>query len=260
MTIAAIIISSVSLLISLVVYCRFSGREAQRFGQSLRRDLTALTAKQKELFESATHSLAVAYEQSRRQLAATRETLRHYKEEAASGVAEHMSLALQQLGQLSAELEENAHVTKINPLVAARRVQAAIADRVRRLEARALLLLAGWKAHSARVAAIEQRFAEAEELLDEASGLIGRADDNLKCDPHFEIMSDGLRRAMREAAASLRAHADLTVRKMDRLLAETERLVRDLERDETRRAGRALAPANGEPRPMEAVQLDRRQA
>lgn len=81
------------------------------------------------------------------------------------------------------------------------------------------LKLAKHKADNALSALIDQRFDSAEALLDEALRWVKRAGE-LEAHPRYAVGLDNVRRAVREAAFGLRAHAQFTVLKIDRLLTE----------------------------------------
>lgn len=244
MFIATILISILSLVLSGYACWRVIKRaDARQSTQQLRSEFQHVAARHKELVESAAQLLDDAYARTRQQVAAAREFLRRLKHDAASGLEERAALALEQLEALSTRLEENVDHVRTATATAARRAHATISQRVFHLKARTILLLAEAKAKNARAAVIEQRYVEAEELLDEANDLMRRAAEDLGGEPHYEVMVENIRRASREAMVSLRAHAQLTASKMDRLLAESGRLVTELESEEKLAAGRAAAPA-----------------
>ena len=73
MTTTALIIALISLGLASVAYWRSGGKQdVQNLHSSLQREMEALRAKQKELVESASQSLAAAYDHSRQRLAVAR--------------------------------------------------------------------------------------------------------------------------------------------------------------------------------------------
>ncbi len=92
MATTALVIALISLALASVAYWRSGGKQdVQSIQTSLQRELETLRAKQKELVESASQSLAAAYDRSRQRLAATRENLRKQKEEAVEGLEKRSS-------------------------------------------------------------------------------------------------------------------------------------------------------------------------
>jgi hypothetical protein len=238
MLIAALSIAVVGLIIAILAYCRASsGLDARTATQRLRDDLQQLTAKHRELVESAAQLLDDAYARTRRHIVSARETLRQLKTHTAAGLERRAALAAEELEGLNSRLEESLGDLRVSTVGTARRAHQTLARRVSQLRARTLLLLAEAKARRARDDVMELRFVEAEEGLDEAMELMRRAMDDLDSEAHFEVSVENIRRASREAIVSLRAHAQLTTLKMDRLLAENGRLIDQLEREGSEAAG-----------------------
>jgi hypothetical protein len=238
MLIAALSIAVVGLIVAILAYCRASsGLDARSATQRLRDDVQQLTARHRELVESAAQLLDDAYGRTRQNIVSARETLRQLKIHTAAGLERRAMLAAEELEGLNTRLEESMRDLRVSTVGTARRAHETIARRVSHLRARTLLLLAEAKARRARDDVMLQRFVEAEECLDEAMDLMRRAMDDLGTEAHFEVSVENIRRASREAIVSLRAHAHLTAVKMDRLLAENGRLIDQLEREGSEAAG-----------------------
>jgi len=235
MTTTALIISLISLGLASVAYWRSGGKQdAQNLQSSLQRELEALRAKEKELVESASQSLAAAYDRSRQRLAAARENLRRQKEEAVEGLEKQVKLAQEQLEALATRLEESARAAKDLTLSAARSAEEAIALRVRRIEARATLMQAKAKAARAQSAAASKEFERADELLAEAAGLLRDARETLGDDHAYDVKLDAIKTSLREAINAVRTHAEDIRKRIEQVLADTDRIVSTLESDETK--------------------------
>jgi hypothetical protein len=99
----------------------------------------------------------------------------------------------------------------------------------RSAKARCLLSLAHVKADRSRQAAIEFRHDEAERLLEGAVELLRRVESHAEADLDADATIEAVSRTMVETAATLRVHAEATVRKMESLRGETLRLATRLE-------------------------------
>lgn len=230
MTLATLLISIVSLAISVALFWRFHRVMRSRTSP----EVQEIAARQKELVAVAKESLEHAYDHVRQNLADARELLRRVREVSRDAGERHLRLAGEHLERLTEVLDDGFRAVGRVTISAARRTEEAIAARVRHLKVRATLLLAETKAHAAREAVMDQRFTSAEELLEEAADLIRRASDDLAGEPRYGATVESIRRALREAIVALRAHAEITIKRMDHLLAENTRLVEQLESDEAR--------------------------
>lgn len=254
LTTLAIVTSLLSLVLATAAFLRAGcARRARPILDRVQRELTNLSTKQRELLDSAAASLADAYDQSRRHLTSARELLREQAEEAVDCLEQHAGVAQRHLERLTQCVEQGARSAKAATAQAARRTQRALAHRVWRLEARATLLLAESKAHRARAAVVSQDYVVAERLLDEAAELVRRAGDRLRFDPHYHLTLERIARASRDALISLRAHAEYTLGELDQLLAESERLVQELESEERQAEDRESRPAR-QPEPARATE------
>lgn len=233
MILATFLISLTSLLFSVALFWRVHVvLRRLRAGT----DYQELAAQQKDLVAAAKESIEQAYHRIRRNLADAGECIRRVKAESSQAGQHHARMAGEHLESLSGLLEEGVRAASRVTLSTARQTQEAIADRVRQLKARAMLLLAETKATAAREAVMNYRFESAEELLDESAELIRRVSNELAGEPRYAAVIESIQRALRESIVSLRAHAEITVKKMDRLLAESTQLVEQLESDEARMA------------------------
>jgi len=234
---APIVISTVSLLLSATAYWRSGGkRDVEHIRREVQREMEALRAKQKEFSETVSQSIAAAYERSRERLQVARDHLRRLKNEAVEGLEGQVQLAQEQLAALAQRLEEGAKSAKDATVAAARNVEAAIALRVRRIEARATLLEAKVEASRAVGLAGKKDFERAEELLERATELLRLARETLDNDHAYDQLLDKMRLALREATVAIRARAEDVRQKIEEVLADTERIVSTLESDEAKAA------------------------
>jgi hypothetical protein len=227
----------ISLGLALVAYWRSGGKQdVQSVQASLQRELDVLRAKQKELVETASQTLAAAYDRSRQRLAIARENLRQQKEEAVAGLEKQVKLAQEQLEDLAKKLEDSARAAKDLTVSAARGAEEAIALRVRRIQVRTTLMQAKAKATHAQSAAANKEFDQADQLLIEATELMRDARQTLGDDHAYDALLDTMRGALRDATTAVRAKAENIRQKLDQVLADTDKLVSQLESDETESA------------------------
>jgi len=136
-------------------------------------------------------------------------------------------------------LEDGAKSAKDATVAAARSVEEGIAMRVRRVEARATLLQAKAKATRAVGVAGKRDFLRAEQLLEQATGLLRNARETLGDDHAYDQLLDAVKLALREATTAVRAQAEDVRKKIEQVLADTDRLVSTLESDEAKAAKQA---------------------
>jgi len=245
MNATAIVVSFAMLALAAVIYWRASGkRDAQISAQRLQKDIQEIKSKQREFTDEAANSNEEAYNRGRRNLATAREQLGRLDGESTPDRVDRSRAALADIEELGAQLEENVQASRTATVSEARHSRERLAQRISRLKARVLLLVAESKANAARTAALEQRLPQAEELLDEAMELMRRVSQDLVAESDYDVLTDNLRRAVREVSLCLRTHAQWTAGKMDRMLAESNRLVRRLETDERTAAD---GPSSGHP-------------
>jgi hypothetical protein len=101
-----------------------------------------------------------------------------------------------------------------------RHLRGACVDIPFHVRARLCLWVAKAKAKAACAALIDQQLDDAEELLDQSRAWLRRAGDGLDVLPAYAQRLDAIRYILRGAMVGLRAQAQLTMCKMDRLLAE----------------------------------------
>jgi len=218
----ALLISLISLAVAALAWWRAGGQ----------RDLDQVRAKQKELTDTLLFLLEDAYEQSRLSLRQTAEGLQQLKSEAIDEVAQQLHRATQQLAALEQHLEEGLKTARTSALVTAHRVEVELRRRVRRIEARGSLLFA----KAAAVLAIRHTRAgelpRAEKRLDEATALLALARETMRADHAYDEQFDLLKRTLAEAINAVRAQAQDIRQHIERVLAETDKLVGALESDE----------------------------
>ena len=233
MNTVTLVLVVLSLVLSGVAYWRSGGAQDV---QKLRGEFETLRLKQKELTESIADSLSAAYGRSRERLHAARENLRRQKTETVEGMEKQLQLAQDQLEVLGGRLEEAAGSVKTVAFSTAQRIEEAIALRVRRLEARASLLQAKAKASRAQTAAAKNDFQRADELLADAADLFQAARETLADDRTYDLQLEAMKQGLRAATSAVRSRAQDTRSRIDRVLADTDRIVGALESDETRAA------------------------
>jgi hypothetical protein len=229
------VISLVSLALAAAAYWRAGGKEdLKRAQREIQREFGRLKVRQQEVMESISSSLSAAYDASRQRLLHARDVLRQTREEAIRGMEQHLYRAQEQIEALAQRLEEAAQSAKASSISAARNLERAISIRVRRLEARAILLRARAKMSLAVSAASRDDFVLAEQRLEEAIDLLREADDLLADDHAYDSALDSMKLSLRNATTSVQAHAKNIRAKIEDVLAETDRLIGNLESDEQR--------------------------
>ena len=242
----AIVISVIALAMASVAYWRSGGqRDVRRFEDQLRRDIDSLRAKQAELVEHITESLATAYQRSRNGLQAARYRLRGLQESAAEGLDVQLRRAGEQIEALAQRLEQAAGTAKSATVAAARATERGIATRVRRAQVRVMLLEVKAKAALAQRAAADGAFDRADARLTEATDLLSEARAIVADDVAYLQSLDAIRDALRQAVLAVRSQAHDTRRRIDQVLVDTDRVVTTLESDE-RQAGHENKTSNGE--------------
>ncbi len=218
---AALVISLASLVLGATAYWRAGGKQ----------DIQALGR--------VAQAIAASYDKSRQRLQIARNHLRQLKEEAVEGLEKQVQLAQEQLETLARRLEEGAKSAKDATVAAARKVEEAIALRVRRIEARATLLQAKAKASRAVSSAAKKDFERADQLLQDATELLQSARETLGDDHAYDQLLDAMKLALREATTAVRAHAEDVRQKIEQVLTDTDRIVSSLESDEDQAAKQA---------------------
>jgi cellobiose-specific phosphotransferase system component IIA len=225
----SIVLSLFSLALAATAYWRSGGREDAK---RVRREIEHLKTKQQELGERLGQSIAAAYEASRQRLQFAREALRQTKEEAFHGIEQQLQRAQMQLETLAHHLEEAARSAKEASVNTARSVERAIGIRVRRIEARALLLRAKAKTTLAVTAASKEDPQRAEERLREATELVRTAHGVLNGDHAYDQLFQAMKESLRSATTAVQQRAQNLRARIEEVLQETDRLVSSLEADE----------------------------
>jgi len=228
-----IFLSFLSLALAATAYWRSGGRQDAK---RIRREIERLRARQQELMESLGQSIAAAYEASRQRLQFAREVLRQTKEEAIRGLEQQLQRAHMQLETLSQRLEEAARLAKEVSVNTARNVERAIGIRVRRIEARVMLLRAKAKTTLAVNAASRHDLQLAEQRLQEAAELVRITHEIFGDDHAFDQILDAVKRSLREATGAVQRHAQNLQARIEQVLEETDRLIGSLETEEEREA------------------------
>jgi hypothetical protein len=228
MSTALIILLSIAIFsLAAAILWRGGGkRHSQSLELAMQKELHELKAQQNDFAEASVASNTEAYDRGRERLTAVRDQIDSLKGRFHGEAENRSKQAMADVETLGARLEENVRAIRSVSASMARRAQESVSRRIERLKARVFLVLAATKAEEARTAALEQHLPEAEELLDEAMDLMRRASQDLASEPEYQRLIDNLSRASREVGICLRSHAQWTVSKMDRMLAENDRLVR----------------------------------
>ena len=221
----------------ILAYYQFGSREDIR---RMQYDLELLRVRQKEFIESVVETMAVAYEQSRRQLKEARENLRELQEQAVEGLELQIKNAREQLDALAQRLEEKAKSAKEVTLKTAQAVERAIGVRVRRLMARASLLRVKAKVTRASSAARKDDFDRADGLLTEAVELLRNVRETLGDDCSYDERLNTVKAALHEATMAARSHDKKIQQKIEKVLSDADQFVGHLEADEGREAKRSL--------------------
>lgn len=230
MAVIALILSLVAVALAGVAYWRAGGgADVRRAHDELRRDLDALRTKQRELVENAADTLAAAYNRSRSELASVQARIGELGRHTAEGLQDQLHRAGNQAQQLLTSLEHAAGQAKDLTVNGARSVEQGLARRARRIHARIVLLEVKASAALAARAASNHDFDRADRRLAEASHLLGEARAILDDD---HVIAEGLaamKLRLLDAAEAVRTRAEDTRRRIDTVVADTDRVVGDLE-------------------------------
>lgn len=227
MEIATLILAIIALALAAVAYWRAGGR----------RDLETLRAKQKELTEALLFVIEEMYEESRQALRQTADGLRQLKSEALEELDQQIDRATQQLWALERRLEEGLKSARQSAMTTAHSIERGLRRRVRRIEARGSLLFAKSAALLAIRWARKEEFDRAEKRLDEATALLALARETLRADHAYDEQLEIVKRSLAEATIAVRQKAQDARQRIERVLAETDKLLGALESDETKAAG-----------------------
>ena len=236
MDILALVIALISLIVASIAYWRSGGR---RDVALLRREFDGFRAREQEWRENISRSVAQAYERSRQRLAASRESLRRQSEEAVEDLERQIKRAQEQLETLARRLEKSAHAAVDATVEARQAVERAIAERVRHIEARAIILQVKGKTSRAVHATKRKDFARADALLTEGAELLRNAREVLGNDHAYEHLIETMKAALRDATSAVRAQAQNVQQQIERVLTDADRLVGSLESDEEQAEKRA---------------------
>lgn len=239
MAVIALILSLVAVTLAGIAYWRAGGEaDLRRAHDEFRRDLDALRAKQRELVDGAADTLAAAYNRSRSELRAIQHRIGDLGRHTAEGLQDQLHRAGHQAQQLLTSLEHAAGQAKDLTVTAARNVEVGIARRARRIHARVVLLEVKANAALAARAADDRDFDRADRRLAEASHLLAEARAILDDDHVIAEDLATMKLRLLEAADAVRTRAEDTRRRIDTVVADTDRVVGDLEAAEDH-AGRS---------------------
>lgn len=180
------------------------------------------------------HSTPTGYEGSRARLQHARDVLHQTTDEAVQGLQQQLKKAQKQLDVLAARLEEAARSAPGKTATAARQAEESIGLRVRRIEARALLLQAKAKATLAVRAASKYDFPRSEQRLAEATELLRRARATLYDDHAYDDQMDDMEAALHQASAAVKENAKDALTKIQKVVSDSDRIVGSLESNEAK--------------------------
>ena len=176
--------------------------------------------------------ISTEYQGDRERLRRAETTLRKLKNQAAGTLRQQLSKAQEQLDALGQRLEQAARSSQRDTFTAARKLEASIGLRTRRIESRALLLAAKAATALAKTAAAKQDFTFAERRLTDATELLRRARAILYGDHAYDDELDDVQAALGEATFAIKSHAQDAQARISQLLKDTDRVVGSLESDE----------------------------
>lgn len=209
MALAAMIVAVVALAFRAVAYWRAGGdRDVELLRREMEREIDVLRTKQRELVEGASVALTAAYERSRRRLERNRKRLRALRAETIEGLEQQIDRAAEQLHPLAERLEAAAQALSDSTLTAAHTIERGIAKRVRRLEARTMLLVAKVRATRAVSVAEKREFERAERQLVHAAKFLRTAYKILPGDEAYDQGLVAVELALAAAKAAVRAKAE----------------------------------------------------
>lgn len=230
MAVIALTLSLAAVALAGIAYWRAGGEaDLRRAHDELRRDFDALRAKQRELVDGAADTLAAAYNRSRSELRSVQTRIGELGRHTAEGLQDQLHRAGNQAQQLLTSLEHAAGQAKSLTVTAARNAEAGIARRARRIHARVVLLEVKANAARAARAAADADFDRADRRLADASQLLAEARAILDDD---HVIAEGLaamKLRLLDAAEAVRTRAEDTRRRIDTVVADTDRVVGDLE-------------------------------
>lgn len=230
MAVTALILSLVAVALAGIAYWRAGGKaELRRAHDELRRDFDAVRAKQRELLDGAADTLSAAYDRSRGELRTVQHRIGDLGRHTADGLHDQLQRASNHAQQLLSNLEQAARQARTLTVTAARNAEAAIAHRVRRIHARIVLLEVKVNATLAARAADDRNFDRADRRLAEASHLLAEARAILDDDQVIAEDLAAMKLRLLEATDAVRARAEDARRRIDVVVADTDRVVSDLE-------------------------------
>jgi len=148
-----------------------------------------------------------------------------------------MQLEIERLKTHQKELAES--VSQNATSSSAQNIEEGLAVRVRRIEARSLLLRVKTKLNRAISAAAHEEFFRAEELLEDGTELLRGARETLAEDSAYDQSFEEIRNTMRDAIATVKMRALDVRRRMEQVLTEADQIVNTLESDEQMASGQA---------------------
>jgi len=196
------------------------------------RETGNLSNDQSKVTESPSNNISAGYEGSRARLQNAREVLRQTADEAIQGLEQQLKKEQEQLDALARRLEEAARSAPDKTVAAARQVEEGIGLRVRRIEARAMLLQAKAKTSLAVRAASKYDFPRAEQRLAEATELLRRARATLYDDHAYDDEMDDMEAALHQATTAVKEHAKDALTKIQKVVSDSDRIVGSLEVNE----------------------------
>jgi len=218
--------AKIAVLAPLLLGLTINTAAAQENDQNVNRKGETRGDQQTNLIQSGS---SASYDSSRERLQHAREALRQAANDAAQGIQEELKKAREQLDVLSGRLEEAARSAQDKTITAARQAEENLGLRVRRMEARSLLLRAKAEASLAVRAAAKNDFDRAEQRLASATELLRRARACLVDDRTYDDQVEDMEVALREASVAIKEHAKNAGSKVEKVLTDADRIIGSLE-------------------------------
>lgn len=239
---ATLIIAIVGLALAGLAWWHAGGKQDVGVARKrLTEEIEQLRAAHRELSELFLFAIEEAYEESRETLQQTAEGMRQLKSEAIEGLGQELERITEQLRALQRRLDEGLKSARDTTLATAQSCERSLRRRVHRMQARGSLLYAKGAATLAIRWVRKEEFQRAEKRLDEATALLALARETLRADHAYDQQFEVVKRALAEATGAVRAKAQDVPRRVEYVLAETDKLLGALETEEQQAADKKAA-------------------
>ena len=228
----ALTLAILALAIGGVGYWRSGGQQdVAAASEKIEEEVEELRIKQKRLAEDVAAMSRAAYTNSQERLRRAKERLVELSTQAGESLQKQVNTALEGVESLQERVAESLESTRDTTVAAAREAQQALAQRVRRLEARVDILQAKLEINRALARAEKDDFDEAEEYLREALSALKEARQTLGNDRTYETQLDEVEDSLLQAILAVKERADDTKSRIERVVANSDTLISILEGD-----------------------------